>query len=1073
MRISDSLAVRCSLGCLTVVLGILAVGLLAAPAEDVKPKYDPALYKALEYRCIGPYRGGRSVAVAGHPDQPYTYYHGATGGGMWKTVDGGITWVPISDSLFQTGSVGAIAVAESDPNVIYVGMGEGCIRGNVSPGDGVYKSVDGGKTWAHVGLKETQTIGRIRVHPQNPDLVYVAALGHVFGNNPQRGVFRSKDGGKTWEKILYKNDETGAIDLILDPSNPRILYAALWQAYRNPWSMSSGGPGSGLYKSTDGGDTWEELTDNKGMPKGVKGRIGATVSPAKPERVWAIVEAEHGGVFHSDDGGDTWRRLNDDRNLRQRAWYYSHIYADPKDPETVYVLNVRFHKSTDGGKTFDHTIRVPHGDNHDLWIDPDNPMRMINGNDGGANVSYNGGESWTEQDLATAQFYHVTVDSQFPYRVYGAQQDNSTMSIASRTTDWGIGREDWYPVGGGESGYIAVHSEDPNIVYAGSYGGYLTRYDHRTKQAHNIQVWPENPMGAGAADLKYRFQWTFPIVISPHDPDVLYVAGNHVFKSTDQGMSWEEISPDLTRNDKSKQGPSGGPITKDNTSVEYYCTIFSLAESPLERGVLWTGSDDGLIHISRDGGQSWQNVTPDDLPEWTLVSIIEASPHDPATAYVAATRYKLDHFKPYIYKTNNYGKSWKLITRGLPENEYTRVVREDPHRRGLLYAGTERGVHVSFDDGATWQSLQLNLPHVPIHDLVLQPREKDLVLGTHGRSFWILDDLTPLHEINDAVAKSDRHLFDIRHAYRMRGGSIDRPGVSLGQNPPNGVLIHYYFKEEPQEEVTLQILDADGNLVKKFSSKEEKKDDEDEKKAEDPFFGEEPKDDVVPAKAGMNRFVWNMRYPDATELKGAILWAGSTRGPRAVPGTYQAQLTVGDWSMTKPFEIRKDPRADTPRADFQAQFDLLIQIRDKVSVAHQTVQDIRDVRKQVDGVVGRVKDQAGADTISAVAKSINEKLKAIEEEIIQTKAKAIQDVLNYPIKLNNKLASLARVVAGADARPTEQAYAVFEDLSGRLDAQLANLRQVIAQDVPAFNRLVREQDVPAVFLKPKEEMTAK
>jgi photosystem II stability/assembly factor-like uncharacterized protein len=699
--------------------------------QETKPasQYDARLFKALQWRSIGPYRGGRSVAVAGHPNQPYTFYFGVTGGGVWKTNDGGVTWLNISDGIFKTGSVGAIAVAESDPNVIYVGMGEACIRGNVSPGDGVYKSEDAGKTWRHVGLTDTQTIGRIRVHPDNSDIVYVAALGHAFGPHAERGVFRSKDGGKTWDKILFKDDKTGAIDLVLDPSNPRIIYATLWEAYRNPWSMSSGGPGSSLHQSTDGGDSWSDITNNDGLPKGVKGRIGVTVSPAQPDRVWAMVEADEGGLFRSDNGGKTWRKMNEDRRLRQRAWYYTHIYADPKDPETVYVLNVQFLKSVDGGKTFDRTISVPHGDNHDLWIDPNNPMRMINGNDGGANVTYNGGVTWTEQDQATAQFYHVTVDNQFPYRVYGAQQDNSTIGIASRTTGFGIDRTDWNAVGGCESGYIAVRPDDPNIVYAGCYGGYISRYDHRTRQEQEISVWPESPIGWGAGDLKYRFQWTAPIVISPHDPHVLYACGNHVFKSMDEGMSWQIISPDLTRNDKSKQAPSGGPITKDNTSVEYYNTIFALAESPKQKGLLWAGTDDGRIHISKNAGGSWDEVTPKDLPEWALISIIEASPHDPATAYVAATRYKLDDFKPYIYKTNDYGKTWKIITAGIPNIEYTRVVREDPHRRGLLYAGTERGVHVSFNDGDRWQSLQLNLPATPIHDLVIQPRTIFLDFG--------------------------------------------------------------------------------------------------------------------------------------------------------------------------------------------------------------------------------------------------------------------------------------------------------------------------------------------------------
>ncbi|MFQ5708030.1 MAG: WD40/YVTN/BNR-like repeat-containing protein [bacterium] len=1055
---------------------VLTLGLVynarARSGNDTAALYNPNLYKALKWRNIGPFRGGRSVAVAGHPDQPYTYYFGATGGGVWKTEDGGLTWFNISDSLFQTGSVGAIAVAESDPNVVYVGMGEACIRGNISPGDGVYKSEDGGKTWRHVGLAETQTIGKIVVDPRSPDLIYVAALGHVFGPNPERGVFRSKDGGKTWQKVLYKNDKTGAIDLALDPSNPRILFAALWQAYRNPYSMSSGGPGSALYKSTDGGTTWKDLSQNKGMPKGIKGKIGVTVSPANPQRVWAIIEAEEGGVFRSDDGGTTWKRVNQDRKLRQRAWYYSHIYADPRDPETVYVLNVRFHKSNDGGKTFDQTISVPHGDNHDLWIDPNNPLRMVSGNDGSAIVSYNGGKSWTEEDIPTAQFYHVTVDDQFPYRVYGAQQDNSTVSIASRTTGFGIGRADWHSVGGGESGYIAFRPDHPEIVFAGSYDGYLTRYDHRTRQQQNIQVWPENPMGAGAGDLKYRFQWTYPIVISPHDGNVLYVAGNHVFKSTDEGMSWQVISPDLTRNDSTRLGPSGGPITKDNTSVEYYCTIFSLVESPLKQGLLWAGSDDGLVHVSRDGGQTWENVTPKKLPEWALISIIEASPHDPATAYLAATRYKSDDFKPYLFKTHDYGKSWQLITRGIPANEYTRVVRADPNRKGLLYAGTERGVHVSFDDGAHWQSLQLNLPAVPIHDMAIQARERDLVVATHGRSFWILDDLTPLYEIDAQVAQADLHLFKVRATYRIRSFSFRRPGLSVGENPPNGAVFHYYFKEKPTEEVKLEILDADGQSIKTFSSKGEEKEQK-KKKETEAFFGEPPQKDKVPAEAGMNRFVWDLRYPDATKVPGALLWAGSVRGPKARPGQYQVRLTVGDRTLSQPFEIKKDPRVETSMADFKEQFDLLIKIRDRLSAAHEAVNKIRDIRKQVDGVVKRVKGQAGEKAIADAAKALKEKLKGIEEEIIQVKIKASQDALNYPIKLNNKLASLAGTVASADTRPTKQAYAVFDELSARLDGNLTRLNEVMATDVPDFNRLVKEQEVPAVFLKPDEKMTSK
>ncbi|NOX36352.1 MAG: glycosyl hydrolase [Calditrichaeota bacterium] len=1021
-------------------------------AKDVPP----AFFQDLKWRSIGPYRGGRSIAVAGHPDLLYTYYFGATGGGLWKTEDGGISWFPVSDSAFATASVGAVAVAPSDPNVIYVGMGEACIRGNISPGDGIYKSTDEGKTWQHMGLTNTQTIAKIRVHPRDANIVYVAAMGHIFGRNPERGVYRSLDGGKTWEKILYRNDRTGAVDIALDPNNPRIIYAALWEANRTPWGMTSGGPGSGLFKSTDGGDTWTEITRNKGLPEGIIGKIGIAVSPAQSDLVYAIVEAKAGGVFRSEDGGKTWVRTSDDMNLRQRAFYYSHIFADPKVPETVYVLNVRFHKSTDGGKTF-KTIPVPHVDNHDLWIDPDNPKRMINANDGGANVTYDGGKSWTSQKYPTGQFYHVTVDNQFPYRIYGAQQDNTTVSIASRTIGAGIGEKDWYAVGGGESGYIAVHPEDPNIVFAGSYGGYLTRYDHRSGQSKVISVWPENPMGAPAGDLKYRFQWTFPIIISPHNPDVLYVAGNHVFRSTDQGMSWEVISPDLTRNDPEKQGPSGGPITRDNTSVEYYCTIFALAESPLQEGLLWAGSDDGLVHLSRDGGKTWENVTPKNLPEWSLISIIEPSHFDPGTAYIAATRYKLDDFQPYILKTTDYGKTWKRITRGIPSNEYTRVVREDPNRQGLLYAGTERGVYVSFDDGANWHSLQLNLPHTPIHDIAVQAREKDLVVATHGRGFWVLDDLTPLHQFSSEIARKPVHLFQPRHAYRMPGWRMRRAPRHLGENPPNGVLIHYYFKEKPDTTARLQILDASGQVIKTFRPEVPKKPAKASRKS-----GKKEKD-TFPIKAGLNRFVWDMRYPDAVELPGAIIWAGTLRGPRAVPGQYQVRLIVAGDTLTESFEIRKDPRVQATQADFQAQFDLLIQIRDRISDAHRAVITIRTIRDQINGFLKNIKGHPARQKIKPEADSLLARLSRIENEIVQTKIKSIQDALNHPIKLNNKLASLASMVGRADAAPTRQDYAVFEELSQRLQIQLDRLQKVLETEVPRFNQLVQSQEVPVVY----------
>lgn len=1026
----------------------------------------------LRWRNIGPFRGGRSVAVAGVASQPNVYYFGGTGGGVFKTTDGGVNWTPVSDGQpFGTGTVGAIEVSQSDPNVVYVGMGESCIRGNFSHGDGVYKSTDAGKTWKRVGLEDSRIIGRIRVHPKNPDLVYVAALGHAAGPNEQRGVFRSKDGGKTWERVLFKSNKAGAVDLSMEASNPNVLYAAIWEAKRTPYSLESGGPDSGLYRSTDGGDTWTEISRNPGGPRGAAlGRIGVAVSPVNPDRVWAIIEAEDGGVFRSDNGGRNWTKVNENRNLRQRAWYYTHIYADTKSADTVYVLNTGFYKSVDGGRTYT-TIQVPHGDNHDLWIAPDDPNRMINANDGGANVTFNGGRTWSEQDQATAQFYRVALDNDFPYHVYGAQQDNSTVRIVSRTTGGGITVRDWEETAGSESGWVQPHPKDSNIVFGGNYGGLLGRLDHRTGQQRDVNVWPDNPMGWGAEGMKYRFQWNFPILFSPHDPNLLYTAGSVLFKTTNEGQTWQIISPDLTRNDKTKLGPSGGPITKDNTSVEYYCTIFALAESPVQKGVIWTGSDDGLVHVTRDGHAAkpnWENVTKNipGLPEWAQINSIEASPHDAATAYFAATLYKADDFRPYLYKTSDYGKTWKKITAGIPDNAFTRVIREDPNRRGLLYAGTETGIYVSFNDGESWQSLQLNLPVVPITDIAVHKRDKDLVVATQGRSFWIIDDLPVLHQWKSEIAQADAHLFKPEESYRMPGGGFRIPsGAALGENPPAGVSIWYHLKDKPKGEVTIEILEATGKSVKKFSSRAP------ETPAAAPgaeegggrFRGGPTR---VPAEKGLNRFAWDLRYPDATTFPGMILWAGNTLGPRAVPGGYQVKLTVDGKTMTESFEVKKDPRVATTQEEFQKQFDLLTKIRDKFSETSEAIIAIRDIRKQAQDYAARVKDQPNSQAITDAAKSLSAKLTAIEEELYQTKNQSNQDPLNFPIRLNNKLAALAGSIAGADAQPTDQHYGVYEDLVSRINAQLGKLEQALATDVPAFNKLVREQNVPAVWVKP-------
>jgi photosystem II stability/assembly factor-like uncharacterized protein len=1039
--------------------------------------YDQSLMKGLAWRSIGPHRGGRSAAVAGVTSQPTVFYFGATGGGVWKTTDGGINWEAISDEHFKTGSVGAIGVAESDPNVIYVGMGESPIRGNVSHGDGVYKSTDAGKTWKHVGLGDTRQIGRVRVHPKNPDIVYVAALGHIFGPNDERGVFRSTDGGKTWQKVLSRGDKAGAIDLSVDATNPNVIYAGFWEVSRKPWTLESGGAGSGLHKSTDGGDTWTDITRNQGLPKGTIGKVGVAVSPANPERAWAIIEAEDGGVFRTDNAGRTWTKVNEQRALRQRAWYYTRIYADPQNADTVYVLNTGFYKSNDGGRTYS-SISVPHGDNHDLWIAPTDPARMINSNDGGANVTYNGGRSWTEQDLATAQFYRVALDQDFPYNIYGAQQDNSTVRIPSRTTDSGIDETHWYDVGGGESGWIAPSPKDSNIVFAGSYGGLLTRRDHRTGQERNVSPWPDNPMGYGPAELKYRFQWNFPIVFSPHDQNTLYAGANVLFKTTNEGQSWEPISQDLTRNDKSKQVSSGGPITKDNTSVEYFDVIFTVMESPVERGAIWVGTDDGLVHLTRDGGKAWQNVTPKNMPEWIQINSIEASSIDAGTAYVAATMYKWDDFKPYLYKTSDYGKTWKKITNGIPETAFTRVIREDPNRRGLLYAGTETGLYVSFDDGENWQSLQLNLPVVPITDLAVHKRERDLVAATQGRSFWILDDLTVLHQMADA-AKADAYLFKPEDTYRMPGGGFSLPrNATLGQNPPAGAAIYYYLKNRPAGDLTIEIFDPSGKSIKQVVTKAPTaqagtpqagppQPTPPTMEQQEEGFGSRGNQSRAPAEAGLNRFTWDLRYGDASRFPGMILWAGETRGPRAVPGTYQVKLTVDGKTFTQSFEVKKDPRVETTQADLAKQFDLLMKIRDKFTETSEAILQIRDVRKQVDEITNRMKDQPGAKAVADGARSLKAKLASVEEELYQTKNQSSQDPLNYPIRLNNKLAALAGVVGASDAAPTAQSYAVYEDLTARINAQLQKLAEVLRADLSAFNKLVRDQDIPAVIVKAK------
>jgi photosystem II stability/assembly factor-like uncharacterized protein len=1049
---------------------------VALAQDKVEKKSDDPLLSALRYRLVGPFRGGRSATVTGVPGKPQLFYFGSTGGGVWRTTDGGTSWENISDGFFG-GSIGAVAVSESDPNVIYVGGGEKTVRGNVSHGDGVWKSTDAGKTWKHMGLGDTRHIPRIRIHPKDPETVYAAALGHLYGPSKERGVFKSTDGGKTWKQVLFVNDEVGAVDLILDPNNPRILYASTWRVKRTPYSLESGGPGSGLWKSTDSGETWKELTrsaeravrsgeskdkDNSelrtpnselgaGLPKGTLGIIGIAVSPVNSDRVWALIEAEDGGVFRSDNAGRTWTKINDDRNLRQRAWYYTRIYAHPKNIDEVYVVNVQLLKSSDGGKTFTTTLRTPHGDHHDLWIDPTEPTRMIVGDDGGAQITFDAGASWTTyHNQPTAQFYRVTTDNAFPYRIYGAQQDNSTVRIRSRSDDGSISEHDWEPTAGSESGHIAVNPKDPDVVYGGNYGGFLQRINHRTHETRIVNVWPDNPLGAGAADLKYRFQWNFPIFFSPHEPHALYTAGNVLFRTTDEGQSWTAISPDLTRNDKSKLGPSGGPITKDNTSVEYYCTIFAALESPHEKGVLWCGSDDGVLHVSRDDGKNWTKVTPPDLPEWSMINSLEAHPTEKGGLYLAATRYKLDDFRPYLYKTTDYCKTWTKIVTGIKDDHFTRVVRADPKRPGLLYAGTESGMYISFDDGASWKRFQLNLPLVPITDLTI--KNDDLIVATQGRSFWVLDDLTMLHQMKPELASRPLHMFQPRSPYRLPGGGRGGddgggPSRTDGQNPASGAVIRFHLKEAPAKDAksSLEILDGNGAVVREYKSD-----------AESPGSKFDP-------KAGMNRFAWDLRHADAEGFPNMVIW-GSLTGPRAAPGSYKARLKVGSLEETVEFSVKPDPRASASQSDYEEQLKFLQGVRDKLTETHRGIKTIRDVREQLTNLNKRIKDDK---EITDTAKEIDKKLTAVEEALYQTKAKSSQDVLNFPIRLNNKLASLAGTVGAGDNRPTDQSEQVRKELTQQTDAELAKLRQLLSEDLPKFNELLSKKKVPGVFVESK------
>jgi len=1094
---------------------------VVAPPKPATPK---SPFEGMKYRLVGPFRGGRVLAVAGVPGQDDTYYFGAVAGGMWKTTDGGLNWKPLWDKFAEASpSVGAIAIAPSDPNVVYVGTGEACIRGNIVMGNGIYKSTDAGKTWRFAGLRDSYSVGRVIVHPKDANTVYVAALGHPFGPNPTRGIFRSRDGGKIWQRILYVDDKTGGIDIQFDLSNSNILFASMWQTVRKPWTLESGGPGSGLYRSADGGDTWTKLT-GKGLPDGILGRIGVATT-SNPNRIYALIEADKGGLYRSDDGGEKWQLTTDDRRYRQRAWYYTHVFADPKNPDVVYILNTGTYRSIDGGKTFAQ-IRTPHGDNHGFWIDPDNPKRLINGNDGGATISTDYGQSWSSiMNQPTAQFYHIIADNRFPYWIYGAQQDNSTVAIATASARGGIDRPDFYDVGGGESGYIAPDPRDPEIVYAGSYGGDISRYDHHTEQTEAVNPWPRNPIGWGMAELKHRFQWTEPIVFSPHDPHTLYFAGEVLFKTTNEGKSWTIVSPDLTRNDKSKQQAAGGPITKDNTGVEVYDTIFSVVESPVQKDLIWAGTDDGLLHVTRDGGGAWENVTPKAMPEWGTVSMIEASPTDAGTAYVAVERHKLDDFTPYVFKTTDFGKTWTALANGIPKDDYVHAVRMDPKRKGLLYAGTERGVYFSFDDGANWQPLQLNLPVSPVNDLIV--KGNDLAVATHGRSFWLLDDLSPVRQWSDSMKADDVHLFAPADAsHTVFRGSFFGGGANTGQNPPPGAVVYYYLKTEikkpeekkddkkeekkedkkeeaaagssaaaaaapaatppasaesaagpaaagasasgekkPESRVKIEILDSAGKVIRTYPPKHPPA-----SEGEENFFSRSSSAEIA-TEAGVNRFVWDLRCEGAPRIPNSPLWGGSTDGATAPPGDYQVRLTVDGKAQTQPFKIVPDPRLQVTADDLKKQFDLMQAILGKVTEVHDVVRQMRDIRAQITALNKRLTEEKNpnAKAIADAGSALDKKMTVVEEALIQTKSKSGQDVLNYPIRLNNLLVALGGVVSSGDAAPTKQDYEMFDELGKQADEQLAKWGDIEKTDFAAYNQLAKDKAIPAVGLSPATE----
>ena len=1020
---------------LTLILAILSCSF---SEQTFSQNIDSEQYSALDYRLIGPFRGGRSAAVTGVPNKPNLYYFGAAGGGVWKTENGGDQWKNISDGFFG-GSIGSVTVSKSDPNVIYVGGGEKTVRGNVSSGYGVWKSVDAGKSWSFSGLKNSRHIPRISVDPNNHNIVYAGVLGDIYKSTEDRGLYKSINGGESWEKILFSNKDSGIVDLIIDPTNSRIIYASTWNVKRTPYSLSSGGDGSALWKSVDSGKTWKEISLNLGFPDSTLGIIGVTVSPANNNKVWAIVEnKDKGGLYLSNDGGESWGIVNSERKLRQRAWYYTRVYADSQDENLVYVLNVRYHKSVDGGKNF-KTYNAPHGDHHDLWISPENPKRMIIGDDGGAQVSYDGGENWsTYMNQPTSQFYRVTTDDHFPFRIYAAQQDNSTIRINHRSSGSSISESDWESTAGGESAHIAVDPSNNEIVYGGSYDGFLSRVNHDTKSLRSISVWPDNPMGHGAEGMKYRFQWNFPIIFSKHNPKKLYTFSNQVHVTENEGQSWDIISPDLTRNDPEKLKSSGGPITQDNTSVEYYCTIFAAQESSLKEGLIWVGSDDGLIHITKNGGKSWENVTPKNIPDWTMINSIEPSAFDEGTCYVAGTRYKSGDFKPYLYKTTDYGKSWSKITKGINEEHFTRVLREDPENKNILYAGTETGMYISFNSGKNWKTFQLNLPIVPITDLTI--KNNSLIVATQGRSLWMIDDLTVLHQNYISHDLQKNFLYKPKDTYRIAGGKSNRNKLTEGENLDNGVITYFNIPTYTEnDEVSLTYLNTNRDTIVSFGTKlKEKK--------------------KLNVKKGANKFAWNMYYDGASDFKGMVLWWASLSGPKAVPGNYYVDLNVNGEVISKSFNILIDPRSESSVLNMQEQFNFITSINQTVDKSHKSIKKIRNIKNQLSKFITEYSENDVKDLIDK-ASVLEGKLSAIEKELYQTQNRSGQDPLNFPIRLTNKLAHLNSLVSMGDFQPTLQDIQVKEFLVQEINKSLKSFDVLMENEIISFNTLFNSNNL--------------